>query len=231
MDIKVGKTKAYTDFVTAKGEVIGFSSIFKPSTTYNKAGEYLISILVSEEEGKKTLEAIKEVRKIQFKNFKKGKTDTVAEILTVKPYSKVDEETGESEPDSEGRWIIKAKAKANIKEGKATHKIGVFDAKGKPVPACRLGEGSTVRLKLNLSGYTVAGKSGVSIKLSAVQIINLVEYQGTSNTASFDGFKVEEDGYEFNEEDIETSDKGTVTISSDNNNNEEDDEWDDDIPF
>lgn len=230
MDIKVGKSTAYADFVTAKGEVLGYNAIFIPTTKFNKSGEYCISILVSEEEGKKTLEAIKEVRKIQFKNFKKGKTDTVAEILAVKPYSKVDEETGESEPDSEGRWIIKAKAKANIKEGKATHKIGVFDAKGKPVPACRLGEGSTVRLKLNLSGYTVAGKSGVSVKLSAVQIINLVEYQGTSNTASFDGFEVEEDGYEFNEEDIETSDKGTVTKSSDNN--EEDDEWDDDdIPF
>ena len=230
MDIKLGNTKAYTDFVTAKGEVIGFNAIFKPSTTYNKAGEYLISILVSEEEGKKTLEAIKEVRKEQFKNFKKGKTDTVAEILAVKPYSKVDEETGESAPDSEGRWIIKAKVKANIVEGKATNKIAVFDAKGKPVSSCKLGEGSTVRLKLNLSGYTVAGKSGVSVKLSAVQIINLVEYQGTSNTASFDGFEVEEDGYEFNEADIETSDEGTVTKSSDNN--EEDDEWDDDdIPF
>ena len=81
MDIKVGKSTAYVDFVTAKGEVLGYSAIFIPTTKFNKSGEYCISILVSEEEGKKTLEAIKEVRKIQFKNFKSDRLMLLASII------------------------------------------------------------------------------------------------------------------------------------------------------
>lgn len=223
MDIKKGKSAVYAQLVTPKGELNGFSSIFVPSTKFNKEGTFSANILISEEEGKKLYEAIKAVRTEQFKNFKKGKGDKVAEITAIKPFSVVDEETGEEVFDKEGRWILKTKLAAKIKDGKATNKVVVFDAKGKPVKACKIGSGSIVRLKIDLIGYSVGGKCGVSIKLLAVQIINLVEYQGgAGSSTSFDGFDVE-DGYEFDEasaEEEEETEAEEVEAADDDN-------WDD----
>lgn len=199
MEVKIGKSAAYGSLVTPKGELTGFNAIFKPSDKFNKEGVYSADILLSKEEGEAVFEAVKAVRTAQFKNFKKSKGDAVAEITSIKPVAAVNEETGEKVLDPEGKWILKTKAKAGIKDGVATKKIAVFDAKGKPVTSCKIGAGSIVRLKLDLVGYTVAGKIGVSVKLLAVQIINLVEYQGASSGNSFDGFDVEE-GYEFDEE-------------------------------
>lgn len=221
MDVKLGKTCAYASLVTPKGELTGFNAIFIPSTKFVKEGKYNADILLNATEGKKLFETIKEVRTAQFKNFKKGKGDSVADITAIKPLATVNEETGEQELDSEGRWILKTSAKAGIKEGVATNKIAVFDAKGKPIKSCKIGAGSTVRLKIDLVGYTVAGKVGVSVKLLAVQIINLVEYKGAANGASFEGFEIEE-GYEYDETEAEETPTETKEVSED-----ETDDWND----
>lgn len=220
LEIKVGKSAVYAQTVTGKGTLTGFNAIFKPSVMFNKEGVYSADIILNKEDGEKLYNLVKEVRTAQYKNFKKDKGGTVADITAIKPLATVDEETGEATPDIEGRWILKSKAKANIKEGQPTNKIAVFDAKGKPVKACKIGAGSTVRLKLDLVGYSVAGKSGVSIKLLAVQIINLVEYQGGAGSgASFDGFEVE-DGYEFDETEMENSETTEASPVAD-----DDDDW------
>lgn len=219
MEIKKGKSAVYASLVTPKGELTGFSAIFVPSVKFNKEGVFSADILLSKEDGEKLFNDVKAVRTEQFKNFKKQKTDKVADITAIKPLSTVDEETGEETLDPEGKWILKTKAKAGIKEGKATNKVAVFDAKGNPVKSCKIGAGSTVRLKIDLVGYNVGGKVGVSIKLLAVQIINLVEYKGGAGSGNtFDGFEVE-DGYEFNEEDVveETATEETTQ--------EADDDW------
>lgn len=224
MEVKLGKSTAYGSLVTPKGTLTGFNAIFKPSDKFNKEGVYSADIILTKEEGEAVFEAVKAVRTAQFKNFKKGKGDAVAEITSIKPVATVNEETGEKTLDPEGKWILKTKAKAGLKDGVATNKIAVFDAKGKPVKSCKIGAGSTVRLKLDLVGYTVAGKIGVSVKLLAVQIINLVEYQGGAGSgASFDGFDVEE-GYEFDENAVEEEETAETEPTADDN-------WDDEQGF
>ena len=219
-EIKKGKTKAYTTIITPKCELTGFCVIFAPSTKFNKKGVYTANVILDKEHEQKRYNTIKEVRTIQFKEFKKGKNDVVSDITAVKPLTKVNEETGEEIPDKDGRYILKANANAGIEEGKTGFKVAVFDAKGNPVSNCRLGAGSTVRLKLDLSGYSVAGKVGVSVKLTAVQIIDLVEYQVTAANA-FEGFEVEE-GYEFDE---------TKAAENATDDDELGDNWEDEIGF
>lgn len=223
MDIKKGKTAVFAELVTPKGEITGFSAIFVPSTKFNKEGTYSANIILSKEEGEKLLAQIKSVQIEEFKNFKKGKNDKCIEITAVKKLTTVDEETGQEIDDEEGRYVLKTSAKAKITEGKPTNKIVVFDAKGHPVKTAKIGEGTIARLKLNLVGYCVGGKVGVSVRLVAVQIIKLVEYVGKANEASFDGFEIEEDGYEFDETAQSEDEEAPETDVKD--------EWDDEQGF
>ena len=177
--------------VTPKGELTGFIALTKPSTKFNKQGVYTVNILLSKEEGEKVFQEIKDIRTEQFKKY--GKGTKVAEITKCKPYTKVDEETGEEVPDKEGRYILTANNSAYIENNKISFRPQLFNAKKQPVKNISVGEGTIARLGVTLSGYSVAGKTGVSVKLGMVQIINLVEYQGGGWSADmFD----EEEGFE-----------------------------------
>lgn len=184
--------------VTGKAELTGFISIFEPSTKFNKDGVYSTNALISKEEGEKIAEKIKEIRKKQHKEYGKGTkiTDYEACIPYVIEEKDDDGEVINSTPDKEGRYILKIKAKAYIKDGKPTNKIAVFDSKGKPISKASIGNGTIAKLCLILEGYSVAGKTAVSVKLKAVQILELVEFQG--GTADSYGFE-EEDGFEYDE--------------------------------
>lgn len=189
-------------YVTGRGELTGFVSLMKPSTKYNKEGVYTTSFLLPREEGEKLAAKIKEIRTEQFKKY--GKGTKVAEI-SCKPYEIVDKETGESTPDPEGRYVITPTCKAYIKNGKPTNKPQIINAKKQPVKNINIGAGTIGRLGITLSGYSVAGKTGVSLKLGLVQIIELVEYSGGF---SLDGFDVEDGfdglGEDFDDEPIVT---------------------------
>lgn len=189
-------TKKYT---TGKGQLVGYISLQTPSTKFDKDGVYSTSILLSKEEGEKLAEEIKAVRTEQFKKF--GKGTKVAELTQCTEYTTVDEETGEETPDEEGRYILKAKAGAYIKDGKPTFKPQLFDSKGNKISISNIGAGTVAKVAVELSGYSVAGKTGVSVKLKAVQIIDLVEFGGGS--AESYGFG-EEEGFEGTEEVEET---------------------------
>ena len=185
-------------YTTPKGTLTGFISIFEPSTKFNKDGVYQAHILLPKEEGEKLANIIKEVRTEQFKTY--GKGTKVADLTQCVPYTKVNED-GEEIPDTEGRYVFKTKASAFIKEGKPTATIPVLDAKLKPIKGVKVGEGTLAKLCVDLVGYSVAGKTGVSVKLRLVQIINLVEYAGGA-TADAYGL-TEEDGFDFEEDEDE----------------------------
>ena len=158
--------------------------------------------MLSKEDGEKLAAEIKEVRTEQFKTY--GKGTKVAELTQCVPYTKTNDE-GEEIPDAEGRYVFKTKAGAFIKDGKPTAVIPVLDAKLKPIKGIRVGEGTVAKLCVDLSGYSVAGKTGVSAKLRLVQIIDLVEYVGGA-TADAYGL-TEEDGFDFeDDEDVTTED-------------------------
>ncbi len=186
-------------YTTGKGELVGFIGIITPSTKFNKDGVYSANILISKAEGEKVAAKIKEIRTQQYKTY--GKGSAVQDMTKCIPFVEVEKnEEGEivkETPDKDGRYILKTSAKAFIENGKPRVKIPVFDSKQNPVRNVRIGEGTTAKLALSLEGYTVAGKTGVSVKLKAVQIIDLIEY-GTGNAESY-GFG-EEDGFETSED-------------------------------
>ena len=177
-------------YVTGKGELTGFIALTKPSTKFNKKGTYSVNILLDSKEGKEAEAKFKDVRTEQFKQYGKG---TKVADLPIKPYEIVNEETGKATPDPQGRYILKTNASAYIENGKIGKRINIINAKKQPVKNISIGEGTIARLGVVLSGYTVAGKTGVSAKLGMVQIINLVEYSGGGFSADeFD----EEEGFD-----------------------------------
>lgn len=192
-------------YVTGKGELVGFIAISTPSTKFNKEGRYSASILLPKEEGKQLEALAKEVRTEQFKTYGKG---TKVTELPCKPYEIIDEETGEVTKDPEGRYILKTAQSAYIKGGKITKRIMIINAKKKTVKNISVGEGTIARLGVTLSGYSIAGKTGVSAKLGMIQIIDLVEFVGGGFSA--DEFDEEEGfdgvGEEFTEDTVEVAD-------------------------
>lgn len=192
-------------YVTGKGELTGFIALIKPSTKFNKSGVYTANILLSAEEGKALEAKAKDVRTEQFKQY--GKKTKVTD-LPIKPYEIVDAETGEVSKDPEGRYVLKTSASAYIENGKIGRRIPIINAKKQPVKNISIGEGTIARLGIVLSGYSVAGKTGVSAKLGLVQIIELVEYVGGG--FSMDEFDEEEGfdgvGDDFTDDKVETSD-------------------------
>lgn len=177
------KSHVTAKYVTGKGELTGFLALVNPSTKFNKKGVYTASILLSKEEGEALREKMTELRTEQFKQY--GKKTKVVEV-PCKPYEIVNEEDGTTTPDPEGRYILSANASAYIENGKIGKRVKLFNAKLQPVKSVNVGAGTTARLGVMLSGYSVAGKTGVSVKLGMVQIINLVEYSGGFSADDFD---------------------------------------------
>ena len=207
-------------YVTGKGELTGFVALIKPSTKFNKKGTYTANILLSAEEGKKVEQKLKEIRTEQFKLY--GKKTKVTD-LPCKPYEIVNEETGEATADPEGRYILKTNASAYIENGKIGKRVMIINAKKQPVKNVSIGEGTIARLGVVFSGYSVAGKTGVSAKLGLVQIIELVEY--SSSGFSLDEFSEEEgfDGVGTDFDDEDTLEKAEEIDPSDELVDEEED--------
>lgn len=99
--------------------------------------------------------------------------------------------------------FIRAKAKAEgiTQSGKKwVFKPTVFDAKGTPFPEKDpplIGNGSVCRMAISAFPYAAAVGYGVSIRLEAVQVLKLVEFN--SRSANSYGFETEEDGYSVSE--------------------------------
>ena len=213
MNSKEHITKKY---VTGKGTLTGFIALIKPSVKFNKNGTYTANILLDKEEGEKLAQEMKELRTEQFKKYGKG---TKVADLPCKPYEIVNAETGEATPDPEGRYILKANASAYIENGKVGKKIMLINAKKQPVKNVSIGEGTVARLGVVLSGYSVAGKTGVSVKLGMVQIIELVEYSGSG--FALDAFD-EEEGFDGVGEDFTEEETPDNTPTEEESEEEED---------
>lgn len=172
-------------YVTGKGELTGFIAVLQPSKRFDN---YTANILLSKEEGETLTKKMKELQKEQYIiSGKKGKLAP----LPIEPYAIQNEDTGETTPDSEGRYLLKTGNKAHNSKGEPMPKPNFFNAKGKPITgSISIGEGTVARLSLLLSGYKAPMGIGVTAKLKGGQIINLVEYKG--NGCSMDDFEVEE---------------------------------------
>lgn len=127
---------------------------------------------------------------------------------------------------------IRNKGKKN--EEKWTAAPAIFDAKGKPMRKCpQIWSGTTAKISFTVGlnadgspGYFIpgTGAAGLKLKLSAVQIIDLVS--GGQRSASSYGFE-EEDGYEYDESDVAEDEDNEDTSSEGESKSLDEDE----IPF
>ena len=80
------------------------------------------------------------------------------------------------------------------KSGDAKTPVKVVDMYGQDLNAATIGNGSTVNVQFSTRDYEFNGMKGKSIELMAVQVIELVEYTGSSksNELEFDFLSKEE---------------------------------------
>ena len=195
---KESVAKSYT---TGICEVVGFVNVATPSTKFDKDGAYQLNVLISETEGKALVKKIEEILEEQYKTYRKN--NKKMDITACVPYIKIEKDDKghiiKETPDSEGRYVLKTKNKAYIKDGKITQKIPVFDSKLHPVDVISFGAGSKLKVGITLEGYSSNLGTGVSIKLRAVQILEVCNFGGYKA----EDFFGEEEGYEYTAEVVE----------------------------
>ena len=118
----------------------------------------------------------------------------------------------------DGDYEIYAKQKAKVhtkSKGTLEFSIAAYDSQGKKIETPKIGSGSTLKMAVEVNTWFVPSQGfGYTLRLRAVQVIDLVEYGG--GDGSF-GFGAEEDGYvgegeSFN--DVVTSDNEAETSNA-----------------
>jgi hypothetical protein len=201
------KRASAPQFTSFKG-TFKYPKLNEPATKFKAEGEYSVKLVGNAQDA--TVQAlIAQLRPLHEAAVARGKSlIKKGKALTVNPlYSEVFDETTE-EPTGEIEFTFKMAAQGVYKNGpKAgqtwTRKPGIFDAKGSAMikaPSIWGGTVGKVSFEVGMDresgepGYFVPGTGacGLSLRLLAVQIIDLVS--GGQRTAAAHGFG-EEDGY------------------------------------
>ena len=190
-----------------------WAKVFEPDTKFNPLGDYSISLQMPEEDAVTMGEQLEELIQAEFNEAVKKDPRLKNKLTTQDVYQPVyDRDTG----DDTGNVEFKFKLKAKVQKRDGTYyeqQPVVLDSLKTPVPSdVLIGNGSKVKVAFEPIPYVMSStkKVGVSLRLKAVQVIDLVEY-GNSAASVFD----EEDGF--------------VSTQSDNNQPSED--ANDDIDF
>lgn len=174
-------------FVSPKG-IASYPYLTNPDTKFNPDGEYKVSLIVAGDAASKAIDFLTEQHEVAVAKAKKenaGKRVKESEL----PFIVLD--------DGTVTFKFKLKAKVTPKKGDPfEQKPALFDAKGKPLTGePKVGGGSVVKVSYEVVPYyTAIAGAGVSLRLKAVQIIELKEYSDGGNAESY-GF-VEEEGFE-----------------------------------
>jgi len=181
--------------IIIKGKA-NWAKVSVPDTKWNPEGEYSIQVIMPEEEAAKIEEKLQELLDVYVEELVNEKPQIKKTLKTADLLPKEYDENG----DETGNVIFKCKRKAKItskKSGKVYEQhVTVVDAKKKPTTV-DIGNGSTVKVAVDPNPYYVASTktAGISLRLQAVQVIDLVEYKGKASDV-FD----EEEGYESTED-------------------------------
>ena len=189
--------------VTPAGEA-KFPHLNVPSTKFNPEGVYQVTLLLEGEEAEKMKEIVDEYMEKSYaetveklENSKDAKQQRKAKNVkrADPPYCEEVDSSGNETGMTEFRF--KTTASGTSKEGrKWTFTLPLFDAKRKPFKA-NVGGGSIIKIAYEpFLFYTELVGAGVSMRLNAVQVLDLKEWG--NRTAEGYGFN-EEDGYEAEE--------------------------------
>ncbi len=188
----MAEKKKVERFVSPKG-IASYPYLTNPDTKFNHDGEYKVSLIVAGDDASKAIDFLTEKHKAAVAQAKKenaGKRVKEGELPCIE------------NDDGTVTFKFKLKAKVTPKKGdQFEQKPALFDAKGKPLTGeTKVGGGSTIKVSYEVVPYyTAIAGAGVSLRLKAVQIIELKEYSGGGNAESY-GFG-EEEGFEADDED------------------------------
>jgi len=174
-----------------KGNAL-WAKVFEPDTRYVPEGEYSIQVVVPETEAAEVCEQLENMAQAKLAEVVKEQPKLKNVLSTRTPFEDETDEAG----NPTGNVLFKTKMKARIKsrDGRVyEQKPAVVDAKRTPLDGSQLiGNGSLVKVAVEPVPYMMQSTKqvGVTLRLKAVQIINLVEY-GNTTSSIFD----EEDGF------------------------------------
>jgi hypothetical protein len=187
--------------LTSPKGVAKYPWLSSPDTQFNSDGVYKVSLLIDREEARELCEVLDKAAGEALAEAKSNaKSPAIAKQITMAPpYHVVTDDEGEETGQIEFRYKMNALVKFKDGTIKAM-KPFIFDAFGKQMPVCPNVYGGSI-LKVNFSPapyYAASNKSaGVSLRMNAVQIVELVSGQGGSATGF--GFAKEDDGFDSND--------------------------------
>ncbi len=170
-----------------------WAKVFEPDTKFNPLGDYSINLQMPIADSVAMSEQLDGIVQAKFKEAIKEDPRLKNTLTTQEVCQPVyDRDTG----DDTGNVEFKFKLKAKVQKRDGTYyeqQPTVLDSKKVPVSGDTLiGNGSKVKVAFEPIPYVMGStkKVGVSLRLKAVQVIDLVEY-GNSAASVFD----EEDGF------------------------------------
>jgi hypothetical protein len=198
--------------LTSPKGVARYPWLSRPDVQFNTDGVYKVNLLVPVSECAELCAKLDELAEESYREaVAKAKTPAIAkQIKKAAPYGMfLDPETGEETGQIEFKFKMNAKIKTATGEFK-TLKPFIFDAKGNQVVVVpNIYGGSVLKVNFSPSPYFAANNktAGISLRMNAVQVIELVS--GTGGGATGYGFG-EEEGFVASEDqtDISNADTG-----------------------
>lgn len=164
----------------------------EPDTRFKEEGEYQVNLRLTKQDAEPLLQVIKAAQKSEYQRQLK---ETGKPKLKIADLPIVDVDGDEDLIDLK----FKAPASGTTKAGKKWEKrIMLFDSKGKALgeDGPRIGGGSRIRVNAEVRPYFVPSYGvGVTLRINAVQVIELHEGGMSSKAASAYGFTAEESGF------------------------------------
>jgi len=198
-----------------------WAKVFEPDTRFVDDGEYSTSVIVPEAEAAEVCEQLESLIDDEYNKVVKEKPQLKA-TLSKRPVTEPDYDQDGNET---GNVVFKTKLKAKIrgKNGQVySQKVNVVDAKRNPMSGDQLvGNGSLVKVAVEPVTYVMQSTKqvGVSLRLKAMQVIDLVEHGSSSTDSIFQ----EEEGFVanggetldavFSAEDNKEEEQATVTTA------------------
>lgn len=196
-----------------------YPKIFEPDTKFDPKGVYSCKLVLEGDEAQSLMGFLDEKLQEAYEQMQEEKPKFKKVMKPRTPYTEELNEDG----DETGRitFNFKMNAVVEVKNGKYagksfTQKPVVYDAKGQIITKkLNVGSGSIVKVAYETAPYFKADTKevGITLRLKAVQIKELVEFGGKKDASDF-GFGAEDGGFSaddiddtpFNEEDGYDSD-------------------------
>ena len=170
-----------------------WTKVFEPDTRFVPEGEYSTQVVVSEKDAQQVCEQLESIAQAKFDEAVK-ENPKLKNVLSIRsPFEPEYDEAG----NETGNVVFKTKLKARIKSRAGetySQSVSVVDAKKTPMDGSQMiGNGSMIKVAVEPFPYLMQSTKqvGVTLRLKALQVINLVEYGSPSTDSLFD----EEDGF------------------------------------